>query len=221
MCAAHFLSHPAYPLDLLTCHSQVHLVAFRPPNHPHFNLCWPLYSCFRGSEREAFCVHALDVMQGKWWIEPVWWPRAANRERKAPIWKWLLRRGVGWVFVMLYVTPPSTPPLSPRLLTGYWLNRNWTRDPIIALHRPSGLIQGLVLNVCWGQLNRWVEGDKDGKGQHPCIHGATLIRILLSGNTQTCVKWQDSFKALANISCAQNPQFHLCHSYFLFCLQGV
>lgn len=78
-CAAHFLSHPTCPLDLLTCHSQVHLVAFRPPNHPHFNLCQPLCSRFRASERGAFCVRALDVMQGKWRIVLLRWPAGCSK----------------------------------------------------------------------------------------------------------------------------------------------
>lgn len=60
-----YLPAPHNPLDLLTCHPQVHLAAFRRPNHAHFNLCLPRCSRSRGSERDALCVRALDVMHGK------------------------------------------------------------------------------------------------------------------------------------------------------------
>lgn len=82
-CIFSFL-HPTCPLDLLTCHPQTHLAAFRQPTHPHFNLCLPLCSCLRGSERVAFCVHALDVMDGKWWMESVRPPPAATGRGRHP-----------------------------------------------------------------------------------------------------------------------------------------
>lgn len=139
-CREQFLSPPSYPLDLLTCHPQVHLPAFRRPNHPHFNLSLALVFTLEGTWMGGpLCsrtgCNAWEMVDGAGAM-------ATHRhgERKAPIWKWLLWRCVCWVFVMY--------PLSHRWPTGYWLNRNWTQKPIIAL----------CWCVVWSNALYWVWG---------------------------------------------------------------
>lgn len=143
-CAAHFLSHPTCPLDLLTCHSQVHLVAFRPPNHPHFNLCQPLRSRFRASEREAFCVRALDVMQGKWRIVLLRLPAGCSRGKgRRPCGNGCLEE----VSAGCYVSQPTPPPWSPRA-EGLLIKPKLDTGSNYCIAPRLALIQGLVLSVC-------------------------------------------------------------------------
>lgn len=134
-CRARFLSHPMYPLDLLTCQPQVHLLAFRQPKHPHFNLCLAQYSRLRGSEREALCVCALDVMHGKWWMEPARWPHTATGRGRHPSGNGCCEDVSAGCLLRI--------PSATGGWRGYWLSRNWTQKPIIALCC-WGLIQGLV-----------------------------------------------------------------------------
>lgn len=139
-CHAHSLSHPTYPLDLLTRHPQVHLPAFRQPNRPHFNLCLALYSRLRGSQKEAFCVRALDVMHGKWWIEPVWWPHTPPQGEEEGT--HLEMAAVKMCLLgVCYVSPQ--PPVADRLLIKQKLDTE-TNYCIVSL---CGFIQGFILSV--------------------------------------------------------------------------
>lgn len=117
-------------------------MAFRPPNHPHLDLCQPQCSRFTASEREAFCVRALDVMQGKWSIVLLRWPAGCKQGRgRRPCGNGCLEDAM-YPTRHLRLSHPCAEGLliKPKLDTG----SNYCIAPRLPL------IQGLVLSVCFG-----------------------------------------------------------------------
>lgn len=121
----------------------------------HTLICiWLCIHAWGPLKGEAFCVRALDVMRGgNSGTEPVWWPHTATGRGRHPSGNSCCEDVSAGVFVMY-------PPISRRWPTSYWLNRNWTQKPIIALCCCAVLIQGLVRSVGpWrGQRKKGVNG---------------------------------------------------------------
>lgn len=93
-----------------------------------------------------------------------------------------------------YVSPHPHPSSRPPFADGLLIKQKLDTGSNYCIASPSGLIQGLVLSVSWGQSNTWVQGDKDGKGQLCNVTSShcSWLKRLNSRSTEDSFTFSDS-----------------------------